>query len=297
MRPGDLALALMVMFIWGVNFVASKWAVTEIPPLTFLAIRFTLVGLLLAPFFRLPDLKERLPFVALFGLVLGVGHFGTTFVALRGADASTAAILIQLQVPMSTILAFAFFGDRLGWWRFFGVGLAFAGVVLLAGEPHAAAGWAIGLIVFSAFMWAVSNVLLKKAKPMNGFALNGWMAICAAPQVLVLSLLLEQGQIEAVMDASPRAWGSLAFTVLASSIIGYSLWYRLISRYAMNQIIPLTLLSPVIGVAAGIVLMDDPVTWERMVGSALTLGGVTLIQLREMNRARQARLDARTAQP
>ena len=297
MKPLDYLFAVIVMVVWGVNFVASKWAVAEIPPLLFTAVRFMLVGALLAPFFRVPDLRGRLPFLMLFGLVLGVGHFGMTFIGLRGADASTAAIMIQLQVPMSTLLAFLFFDDKVGWWRGIGIALAFCGVVLLAGEPQAAELWAVCLIGFSALMWASSNVLLKKSRPINPFALNGWMALCAVPQLLILSLIFEQDQIESLTNASTRAWGSFFFTVLFSSVLAYSLWYRLISKYPMNQVVPLTLLAPVIGVISGVVLMDDPLSMERLAGSALTLSGVALIQLREVRRARHARQAAKAAAP
>jgi O-acetylserine/cysteine efflux transporter len=293
MKPLDFFLALLVMLIWGVNFVASKWAVTEIPPLLFTGVRFLCVGIILAPIFRVPDLKSRLPFLALFGLVLGVGHFGMTFIGLRGADASTAAIVVQLQVPMSAILAYLFFNDRMDWQSISGIVLAFIGVVLLAGEPHAAEWWAVCIIAFSALMWGTSNVILKKARPIDPFALNGWMAVMAAPQLLLLSGLFEHDHIAALTNASARAWGSFAFTTLCSSILAYSLWYRLISRYAMNQVVPLTLLGPVIGVVSGVVLMDDPVTLERVVGGGLTLAGVALIQLRVMHKAKQARLAAR----
>lgn len=115
MRPIDLLQVLAVVLIWGLNFVAIKTAVTEIPPLALTVLRFLLVGIILTPFFR-PE-KTQFKQLLLLSGTMGVGHFGLLFMGLRGADAATAALLIQLGVPFSSIMAAFFFGDRLGWIR------------------------------------------------------------------------------------------------------------------------------------------------------------------------------------
>ncbi len=125
MRPIDLFQVLAVVLIWGFNFVAIKTAVMEIPPLALTVIRFLLVGMLLTPFFR-PERSELQPLLLL-SLTMGVGHFGLLFLGLRGADAATAALLIQLGVPFSSIMAALFFADKLNWVRAAGMGMAFIG--------------------------------------------------------------------------------------------------------------------------------------------------------------------------
>ena len=133
MRPTDLLQTLVVVIIWGLNFVVIKTTVSEIPPLALTALRFIIVALLVAPFFR----PKRDQFICIIWLaaVMGFGHFGMLFVGLRGADAATAALMIQLGVPFSSILATLFFAEKFGWIRGLGMGMAFTGAVLLAGEP------------------------------------------------------------------------------------------------------------------------------------------------------------------
>ncbi|MCG8427576.1 MAG: EamA family transporter [Chromatiales bacterium] len=279
MRPIELFQTLAVVVIWGLNFVVIKTAVSEIPPLALTALRFALVAALLTPFFHLARAQLR-PILGL-ALVMGLGHFGMLFVGLRGADAATSALMIQLGVPFSAILAAIFFSDRLGWIRGLGMGLAFAGAALLAGEPQGGAIWALGALLISAFCWAWANILIKRLPSLHPLTIIGWMSLFAVPILLVLSTLLETGQLTAIQAASWKAWGSLAYIVLASSLIAYYLWYRLITRLDVNQVVPFTLLAPVIGVFAGVLLLDETLTLFKAVGGLLTISGVALIQVRQ----------------
>ena len=131
--PADTATALLVVFLWGLNFVAGKLALAELPPFALTTIRFSVAGLLLAPLFRAR--LEQIPRLAILAATLGVGHFALLFVGLRDADAGSAAVTIQLGVPFSVLLAWAWFGDRPDRRCVIGMALAFAGVALLAGAP------------------------------------------------------------------------------------------------------------------------------------------------------------------
>lgn len=282
MTPASLAAALVVVVIWRLNFVAAKVGVSAIPPLLFTGLRLACVALCLAPFFR-PS-RSQLGGVLAISSLLGVGHFGILFVGMRGIDAATAAIAIQLTVPFSALLAALFLSDRLGWRRGLGMALAFAGVALLAGEPSLPDAAPLLLVVAAAMTWAVANVVIKRMDGISPLALNGWMSLFAAPQLLLLSYLFETGQGAALAEAGWRGYAALAFTVIGASIIAYSLWYHLIARYDLNQIVPLTLLSPMIGVASGVLVLGEPFGWQKAVGGLLTMLGVGIIQWRELRR-------------
>jgi len=282
MRPIDLLQILAVVLIWGFNFVAIKTAVTEIPPLALTVIRFLIVGLLLTPFFR-PE-KSQLKPLLLLSVIMGVGHFGLLFVGLRGADAATAALLIQLGVPFSSILAAFFFADRLGWVRAAAMGMAFVGAGLLAGEPGGGTPAAIAALLLSALCWAGSNILIKRIPQVHPMTIIGWLSLLAVPPLTMMSLLFETDQLLAVRTADWKAWVALAYIVLASSIIAYYLWYRLIVRLQMNQVVPFSLLAPVIGVAAGVLILGEAFTPYKALGGALTIAGVAVIQFRQLRR-------------
>ncbi|SCA54896.1 Integral membrane protein [Candidatus Terasakiella magnetica] len=282
----DTLQALCVVIIWGFNFAAIKVSVTSVPPLTLTIIRFAITALLLLPFFRLSldQIKKTIPIA----LVLGVGHFGLFFVGFQGADAATVALLLQLGVPFSSILAAVFFADKLGWKRSIGMSLAFCGAAFLAGEPQGGTVISIICVIACAFSWAWANILIKKANDIPPLAIMGWMSLFAIPVLLMMSYMWESNQIEAITDAPIHIWLLLSYTILASSVLAYHLWYSLIKRLDVNQVVPFTLLAPMIGVGAGVFILGEEFTLYKMAGGILTLTGVAIIQFRQIKKAKQA---------
>lgn len=277
MKPLDILFALLVMVIWGLNFVTSKLGVSELPPLLFSALRFALMAALLVPFYR--PRWGQLPALALLAFTLGVVHFGLFFIGIKGVDAATSAIVIQLQVPFSALVAALVFGDMLGWKRAGGMALAFVGVALLMGEPSKPDPLSVGLLVLSAIGFALSTLVIKKTGSMHPLLFTGWIGLLGAPMLLALSLIFESGQLAAMESAGWRGWGGVVYAAVLSSIVGHSLWYWLLRGHTMNQVVPYSLLAPAIGVFSGVLLLDEPFTWHKLVGGLFTLSGVAIIQL------------------
>ncbi|NVK18260.1 MAG: EamA family transporter [Methylocystaceae bacterium] len=283
MNPRDLLQALLVVVVWGFNFVAIKLSVTEIPPLLLSTIRFALTAAILLPFFRLK--RGQFQQVFYVGLVMGVGHFGMLMVGLSGADAATSALMIQLGVPFSSILAAVFLKDHLGWRRSLAMGLAFAGAALLAGEPKGASLPILAALLFSAFCWAWGNILIKRIESVPPLAIMGWMGLFASPVIGAMSYVLEDNHLMFIEHSSIQVWMMLAYTIGASSFLAYHIWYSLIKRLDLNQVVPFTLLVPVVGVTAGVVLLDETLTHYKVIGGLMTLLGVGVIQYRQAKKA------------
>lgn len=279
MTPRDTAIALSVMAIWGFNFVVAKVMLQDFSPIFAMFVRFAVTAALMAPFAPLPRGKIR--DVLILSVMLGSLHFPMMFTGLTQVDAATASVAIQLQVPFSSLLAAFLFGDRLGWRRMLGMLVAFAGVVLIAGEPRMSGNLLhLGLVVGASLMFAAASIHVKRMGEVDPWALNGWMGLFAAPQLLLASLLMESGQWQQVQTASWLGWGAILFMVLVVTMFAYGLWYPLLRRYPVNQTIPWTLLVPVFGVASGVLVLGDPLTPALLVGGALTLTGVAIIVLR-----------------
>jgi len=279
MTPRDIAIATFVMLVWGVNFAVAKTGLAEFPPIFMMALRFTLVAALLIPFVRRPAAPMRR--VLALSFTLGCLHFALFFSGLKGIDASVAAIVIQLQVPFAVLLSALLLGDRPGWRRLLGIALAFAGVfVIFAGGPAPASYVPLALMLCAAFVWSIANLQIKALGSVSGVALNGWLALFAAPQLLAASLLLERGQWNALASADWRGYGAVVFMAVFATILGYGLWYRLIHKYPMSLAMPFTLLAPVVGVLSGVVLLGEPMTLRLAAGSLITLCGVAIIVLR-----------------
>jgi O-acetylserine/cysteine efflux transporter len=279
MKPTDLALVIFVMVVWGLNFVVGKWGIAQFPPIFMIGLRFALVAIVLVPFVRMP--REKLGSILMLSFSLGCVHFSLMFTGLRDLDAAAAAIAIQIQVPFAALIAAIFLDDRLGWRRTLGMALAFAGVVVMAGEPRVSGSlWPLFLVIAGSFMWAVANVQIKQLGPVDGFALNAYLGLFAAPQLFIASALLEEGQMQALANADWVGWSSVLYMAVLVTIVSYALWYRVLRRYTVNQAMPFTLLVPVIGVLSAALLLDEPLGWRVILGGLATIAGVAVIVLR-----------------
>jgi O-acetylserine/cysteine efflux transporter len=271
-----------VMAVWGINFPVAKIAVAQVPPVFLVALRYAIVAALLLPF--VPRPRGRIAAIAAASVTMGALHFGLMFTALTMIEGSVAALAIQTQVAFSVMLAAVVFRDPLGWRRALGMALAFGGVFLIAGDgDHLANPGPLLLVIASAVAWAVGNVQIKLLKDVDILAVNAWITLLAAPQLLLFSLLVEDGQIAALAAADWRVWAALTYQVLLASIFGYSTWYWLTQRYDVNQVVPLTLLIPIFGVLASVMLLGETLSPLMLLGGAVTIAGVAIIIWRRPN--------------
>ncbi|MFG6666015.1 DMT family transporter [Halomonas sp. HNIBRBA4712] len=274
----DLLLGLLVVAIWALNIIVIKVGVIELPPLLMTTLRFILVALLLVPFHPVP--RAQLPFLLLLSFTFGTLHFALLFIGLGQSEAGTGALLVQMGTPFATILAVIFLKEKLGPKRLVGLLLSFAGVVVLAGGPTLPAPLPLGILLLSAFGWAVSQLLIKRGPPIAPLALAGWIALLAIPQVALGSWLFESGQWQAIRAAGLAGWGAVFYTAVMSSIVAYGIWYALLRRHPVNKVVPMTLLVPVLAVGLGALLMGDSLGVHKLAGGGLVVAGVGLILLR-----------------
>ena len=205
MKPVDVLIAISVAVIWGMGFVIAKAGMAHFSPILLMALRFTLTAACLLCFFRPPPgIFKQLFWISLISAAL---QYSLTFNGVRGIDASTAALLVQLEVPFGLIMAWLVFGDRISSRQAIGIMIAFAGAVLIIGEPRLAGDLIYAFMVIAgAFTWAVGQIMIKKLGNIGGFRLLSGVALFAAPQLFIASWLLEQDQIEQITTASLPAW-------------------------------------------------------------------------------------------
>lgn len=205
-----------------------------------------------------------------------------------GIDAGTMSVAIQLEVPMAAFLAAFLLGDSLGWRRILGMSLAVCGVMLLASEPKVLENLdALIIGLMGALAWAFANIQIKRLGSIDAQTLNAWMGPFAVPVLLLLSFLIEDGQIEAVANMGWLALGSFAYIVIASSLIAYGSWYYLLARYPVSQVTIFALLVPVFAILAGMLFLGEQLGMREAVGAALTLIGVAIVQIRRPRLAAQ----------
>lgn len=279
MKLRDVLLAVGVMVIWGCNFVVVKWGLEDFPPLLLTGLRFCLVALVLVWFVPWPG--RAIKQLAVLSVTLGSLHFSLMFLGLTRIDASVASIAVQLQVPFAALLAAVVFKDYLGWRRALGMAMAFVGVFIVAGAPTVVPELTfLLLIVGASLVWSVANIQVKALPAVGVFTMNAWISAMSGPQLILLSLIFEDGQIDAIANAGIEGWGAVFYMAVLVTMVGYGYWYKLIERYPTNTTMPFTMLVPVSGILSGVLLRGEPFGWELLIGALCTLAGVGVIVLR-----------------
>ena len=279
MKPMDILSAISVAIIWGMGFIIAKAAMEHFSPILLMALRFTLTALCMVWFFRPdPKLFSKLFWIAFVSAAI---QYSLTFTGVSGIDASTAALLIQLEVPFAILLAAVVLGDKLTIRQGVGVSLAFCGAILIVGEPKLANDMRYVLMVIGGgFAWSLGQIMIKMMGVSGGFNLISSVAIFAAPQLFIASYLLEHNQLHQIATATPAAWAAVAYLGLVMTALGYAMWYRLLGLYDVNLVMPYLLLLPVASVVGGYLFLDEVLTIKIALGGLPALVGVAVITLR-----------------
>lgn len=289
MKFRDTLFAILIAGVWGFNFIATKWAVEDFPPLFANGLRFLAVFIVLCPFLRLVPGKMR-PLIVT-ALTLGVVHFGLLFwgMSLAGGVGSVA-IASQLNVPFTTILGILILKEKVGWPRVFGISISFVGVMLLGFDPVIFSYWdAIMTIVTAAFVYAVSAVMMRQLREIPAVTVQAWVALAGMLGSFLISVLFEQGQLSSLSDAEQRAWLSVLYSGLISTLVGHGGANYLFRRYEVSMVSPYFLVLPFFSVIGGVVLLDEVVGWQMFLGGGLTITGVLIVTLRNNRRVTAAR--------
>jgi len=278
-RPLDTLTALLVVLIWGGNFIAMRAGALDIPPYFLLGLRLAIAEIALAWFLRSP--RGIVIPLMLIAFTMTTLHFGLALVGLQYVDAGTGAIAMQTAVPFAALIAWLLFREPLGWRRAAGMVVAFGGIVVLTGVPRIGARLdMLALMMLSAFFFSVATIQIKRLGPQDFMSLNGWISIFGALFAFAVSLAVETGQVKALGDARWPVIVGILYMALLASVFGQGLWYRLLPRYETNQVMPFTLLVPVLGVVFGVLLLDEAPSWRIVVGGIITVTGVAMIVFR-----------------
>jgi len=272
------------------GFVIAKAGMAHFSPILLMALRFSLTAACLLCFFRPPPgILKQLFWISLISAAL---QYSLTFNGVRGIDASTAALLVQLEVPFGLIMAWLVFGERIRPMQALGILISFGGAVLIVGEPRLAGDLIYAFMVIGgAFTWAVGQIMIKKLGNIGGFRLLSGVALFAAPQLFITSWLFEQDQLEQITTASISAWAAVIYLGLVMTALGYGLWYRLLGHYSVNQVMPFLLLLPVTSVFGGIFFLDESLTIKIALGGCLAIVGVAMITIQRSSFARRVAND------
>ncbi|WP_231442898.1 EamA family transporter [Brevibacterium zhoupengii] len=279
MRPVHYLLALLVVVLWGVNFIFIDFGLRDWPPLLLVAARFTLVVFPAIFFVKFPRGDFRR--ILLIGVFMSAGQFGLLYTSMfLGLPAGLTSIVIQIQAAFTVLVAALALREIPNRRQIIGIliglsGLGVIGLSLQASVPIAAFLVALG----ASLSWAVGNVIARGVKEgTNGVQMTVWSALVVPVPLFVLSLLVD-GPAEVAHALAHPTWGvvaSVVYTAGCASLIGYVIWNSLLARFPASQVAPFSLLVPLVGVLSAWLVLGDRPTGPELIGGALLLLGVAV---------------------
>lgn len=287
--PVAAAIVVVLCLSWGFNQVAVKLAIHDIPPLLQGTIRSVGAALVVGLWCWLRGVRlfDR-DGSGLAGLGVGI-LFGIEFVLIyQGLVYTTAtrAVLFVYLAPFFVVLGARIFlpADRFGLAQWIGLGLSFLGMLVAFGLPTPAVDprQAIGdlLMIGGALFWAGTTLMIK-ASALNRISAEKVMLyqlIVSAP-ILGVAALVAGNRIDHMPDM--QAIAALAYQTVWVVPVTFGVWFMLIVRYSASRLSAFTFLTPLFGVAAGHLVLGDPLTPAFAAAVALVAGGLVLV-----NRAR-----------
>lgn len=275
----DGSAAALCALLWGLNFVVIALGLRDFPPLLFASLRFLLAAVPAIFVIRRPGVGWAR--VVLIGLLMGVIQFGALFVAIQlGLGAGLASVVVQSQVVFTAVISALTLHERPGRGRVVGLLIAVAGLCVIGfGAPSATSVGGFALCLVAGAAWGGGNVLTRAVRPSRPFALLVYSSAVAPLPLLVLSLLIEgpARDVHALLGLTPSGVLALAYVSGGATLIGFGLWYRLLSRYPADSVAPFTILVPVVGLLSAWAVLGEPATPTDLVGAAVAVGGLVVI--------------------
>jgi len=283
-------LLVLVTLVWGNSFIAIKHVVEHVTPLELVTVRFVPVALTFAALLLPTRGRQvwrmiraegwRLPLLGLTGAVLYnvfLG-WGETRVA-----AGTASLIIALNPTFTYALSVIFLGERFAWQRALGLAVAFGGLFVIVrwGSGRAVTLDDVGytlITMLAPLCWAVYTVA---GKPLVGRHPPLLVAGVSMTFAGLFSLAFVHPALLAQLPALPASfWWSVLFLAWPCTVFAFSVWFGALERMPAGRVAGFVYLVPMFAVTFSRWLLDEPVTPALLLGAAILIGGVWLVNRR-----------------
>ena len=220
MSPSHIALAVFVTVLWGFTFVVMRDLLDQLPPFLMATARVVAAGAPILILMRPP--KTPLYWLLLLGLTQGAIQMALLLFGMEfGMPAGLSALVLQIQVLFTTLLAFILLGEKPRWAQYAGIAISLVGMVVIASTmPGGVTMIGFFFVIFAALTWAGSNIIVKLAGTDEVMRLVAWAHVLGILPLLVLSYTFE-GQHEIFNILAQLRWrgiGEIVFLGLISRI-------------------------------------------------------------------------------
>jgi len=280
--------ALFAVIVWGASFVATKIALQDTSPITIVWLRFLMgviilgIAVALRKQFALPNKKEWAYF-ALLGFLGITFHQWLQSNALRTSQAGTSAWIVSTTPVFMALLGWLILKERPGWVKTLGILLAFAGVLIVIskGDIHSISIGKFGapgdlLILISAVNWAVFSVLSRRGLKAYPASLMMFYVMSFGWLFTSLLFLPNQGFAE-IGSLTFNGWMGISFLGIFCSGLAYIAWYDALKALTTAQTGVFLYIEPIVTVVVAFLILEEAITPALLLGGAVILFGVWLV--------------------
>lgn len=286
MPLAHIALAVSIQIFWGPIYTLAKPAVAAwFSPVILVTLIYLIVSLVLSPLVpRARTGAKTLFLLALFGCTI---QSTMVYYSLMLLPASTAVLLMQLQLPVAVVASWVMGRDKPSLKNGLGSLICLIGVVIVIGKPEGTADLlGVGAMVLCVCSWAITQAVIPVVAKDQGMTLYAAMARYAAPQMIVVALLVEGSGLAALGTIPVTGWAAVVGIALLGFALPYSIWYWLLMRHRIDELTPFLLLMPVFGVATAAWQLGERLPPALLLGGAVILAGLGLVVWRGPRAAR-----------
>ncbi len=277
MSPLHLAAALLMVTIWGFNFIVIRWGLNDMPPMTLTFFRFALAAFPALLFVRPPPATWRL--IAGYGLFAFALQFALLFSGMAaGMPTGLASLVIQVQAFFTIALVALLTHERAKPIQLAGGAVAGAGLLVVALHLPPSTLLGFSLVIAAALSWATANFMVKRIPGDRPLAVVVWASAAAALAMFPVALVVDgpASMLASIHAMDGAAWLGLAFQAWPTTLLAFGIWAWLLRQHPAALIAPFTLLVPIVGMSLAVVLLGEDMTWWKLMGAALVLAGLAL---------------------
>ena len=282
MKQKDIIIGLLVILVWGLNFIAIKLGLQELPPLLLGTLRFVFASF--PAIFFLPKPPVSWPWLIALGLSINVGQFSFLFLGMKlGMPAGLASLVLQSQAFFTLLVAVTWCKQTWAWNHLVGLTLSACGMAIIAlqqGGTMTMIGF--GLTLAAAACWGIGNIIMRNATlgvpPFSMLSLIVWAGAVAILPLAFLSLVVEgyDAWLAAFHVPTWTTLGSVLYLAFFATLIAYGLWGKLLSRYPAPIVSPLALMVPVVGMSSSAVFLGESLSVQQGIGALLVMIGLVV---------------------
>jgi drug/metabolite transporter (DMT)-like permease len=291
-KPLPILEALFAVTVWGASFIATKVALQDVSPVTVVWLRFGMGVVILGIAvnvrrqFALPKKNEWLYF-ALLGFLGIAFHQWLQSTALQTSRASTTAWIVATTPVFMALLGWLALKEKLSWLQTGGIALATMGVLLVVsdGDPSAISLKKFGapgdiLVLISSVNWAVFSALSRRGLKVHP-ATRMMFYVMTFGWLFSSVMFLSGFGLHEIPQLTSNGWMGVIFLGVFCSGLAYIAWYDALQALPTGQLGTFLYLEPPVAVVIATLILNEAVTWAALLGGAIILFGVWLVNRKQ----------------